>query len=346
MKLKIIILFLSALLLSFLIWLSLRLIKNKGKSDAELIEFAISDTTKISKIIITEPSSAKITLINKNGLWTEANGDCINQQNVHFILDAAKNIEFKGYLPKKSVTKFTELMASQHTKVEFFVDGKWNKTWYIGPSAQDHYGQIMLLETENEGKSAQPVMMRIKGLKGIIEPRFFADKRKWMCTNIFALSTEEIKNVTVQFLDEPNRSFNISKINNNFSIKQGGKPLAFVDTANIYRYLQAYKKIHFDKPNYELSKLQCDSLKNSMPFCKLTVQQTNGKSTLLKMYRIKVKEEERNEFGEMVNMDMNSFWCFLPNGQLVKCQYFVFNPLLLGHIYFPAMDLEKKQVTN
>ena len=130
MKLKIIILFLSALLLSFLIWLSLRLIKNKGKSDAELIEFAISDTTKISKIIITEPSSAKITLINKNGLWTESNGDCINQQNIHFILDAAKNIEFKGYLPKNSVTKFTELMASQHTKVEFFVDGKWYKTWY------------------------------------------------------------------------------------------------------------------------------------------------------------------------------------------------------------------------
>jgi hypothetical protein len=38
---------------------------------------------------------------------------------------------------------------------------------------------------------------------------------------------------------------------------------------------------------------------------------------------------------------MNSFWCILPNGQLVKCQYFVFNPLLLGHVYFPAMDLKK-----
>jgi len=24
----------------------------------------------------------------------------------------------------------------------------------------------------------------------------------------------------------------------------------------------------------------------------------------------------------------------IPSGQLVKCQYFVFNPLLMGHLYF------------
>ena len=341
------ILFVSGILfLLILTWLSLNLLDNKGKSDLELIEFSIEDTTNITKIIITDPSSLSISLENKNGLWTEANGDCVSQQNVSFILDAAKNIEFKGYLPKNSITKFTELMASQHTKVEFFVDGEWEKTWYIGPSAQDHYGQIMLLETKSDGRSIQPVMMRIKGLKGIIEPRFFADKRKWMCTNIFALDLEEIKSVNVEFLDDPNRSFNIKNNAYNFTVKQGKNLLPFVDTSNIYRYLQAYKKIHFDKPNYELSKNQCDSLKKSMPFCKLTVQQSNGSSTLLKLYRITAKEEERNEFGEMVNMDMNNFWCILPNGQLVKCQYFVFNPLLLGHVYFPAMDLKKNQATN
>jgi len=37
-------------------------------------------------------------------------------------------------------------------------------------------------------------------------------------------------------------------------------------------------------------------------------------------------------------MDMNKFWCQLPSGELVKCQYFTFNPLILGHVYFPAME--------
>jgi hypothetical protein len=42
---------------------------------------------------------------------------------------------------------------------------------------------------------------------------------------------------------------------------------------------------------------------------------------------------------------MNKFWCELPTGELVKCQYFVFNPLILGHIYFP-MDLHERKNTN
>ena len=346
MKRNLITLFAGVIFIIFLAWLSFKLISKKGKSDSELIEFAIKDTSKITKVIITDPLSNTIILVNKNGLWSELNGDCISQQNMSFILEAARNIEFKGYLPENSNQKFTELMASQHTKVEFFVDGEWSKTWYIGPSSQDHYGQIMLLETNDEGKSNRPVMMRIKGLKGIIEPRFFADKRKWMCTNIFALSVDEIKNVSVQFLDEPIRSFSVQKNKQNFIVKQGQNPLTYADTSNIYRYLQAFKKIHFALPNYELTPSQCDSVKKSMPFCKLQVTQTNGKSTLLKLYRIKAKEEERNEFGEIVNMDMNNFWCILPNGQLVKCQYFVFNPLLLGHVYFPAMEYKKKPITK
>ena len=101
MKRNIITLLTGVLLIAFLAWISLKLMSNKGKSDSELIEFAISDTTNISQIIITDAQSNKITLVNKNGLWTEDNGDCVSQQNVSFILDAAKNIEFKGYLPKK-----------------------------------------------------------------------------------------------------------------------------------------------------------------------------------------------------------------------------------------------------
>ena len=63
------ILFVSGILfLLLLAWLSLNLLNNKGKSDLELIEFSIEDTTNITKIIITDPSSLSISLENKNGL--------------------------------------------------------------------------------------------------------------------------------------------------------------------------------------------------------------------------------------------------------------------------------------
>jgi hypothetical protein len=56
------------------------------------------------------------------------------------------------------------------------------------------------------------------------------------------------------------------------------------------------------------------------------------------MFKIPTEEAQRNEFGDLENMDMNKFWCQLPSGELVKCQYFTFNPLILGHVYFPAME--------
>lgn len=321
--------------------ITVNLIKSRGNSDTEWINFAIEDTTKITKIIIEDTYGQYIELIQEDGVWHDEKGECVSKPNVSFILEAAKLIEFKGYLPDKSKPKFTELMATQHIKVSYYVDGEWTKSWYIGPPAQDHYGQIMLLETANDGKSKDPVMMRIKGLNGIISPRFFAERKRWMCTSIFELAPEEIRSVEVKNLEIPALSFKVKNLGRSFEVTSKGKKLSQIDTANVYRYLQAFKRVHFNFPNVELSSKQVDSVKRSPLFAKLILTEKSNKSTVLKMHRIKSEVAQRNEVGEMVNMDMNLFWAELPNGELVKCQYFVFNALLMGHIYFPALNSTK-----
>lgn len=320
-------------------WFAIHLSQKDGVTDSEYVEFAVTDTNSVSKIIITDAFSNKFTLVRKGDEWTDEHGGCILQSSAHYILEALGNISLKGYLSEKSHKQFIKLMSASHTKVEIFQDGEWTKTWYIGPSAQDHNGQIMLLETAEDGKSANPVMMKIKGMTGIIEPRFFADERKWACTKIFELEMDEIASVDVRYPKEAYRNFHIAAKANRFTLTQNGTKIPQVDTMNIYRYLQGYKKIHFELGNYELTKKQCDSLKKTSPFCILQVKENSGKSTKLRMFKIAVKEAQRNEFGEMENMDMNKFWCQLPSGELVKCQYFVFNPLIMGHVYFPAMEL-------
>jgi hypothetical protein len=337
MKKKGLILALFIILLACLSWFALNLKDNEGASDARAFNFKIEDTTTVSKIIITDAFGQQFTLIKKNNSWTDLKGGCVSKTNVSLILEAFHKIEFKGYLPQKSEKRFTELMASSHIKVEIFQDGEWTKTWYMGPASPDHYGQIMLLETANEGKSASPVMMKLAGMNGLIDPRFFADARQWACTEIMALQIEDIKSVKAKFYDEPYRSFELQKKGRRFQVTQNGQPLTSLDTTNVYRYLQGYQKIHFEQMNFSLSDKQVDSVKKSKPFCMLAVK-TNNKRISLSMFRIKSKEVQRNEFGELVNMDMNSFWCQLPDGALVRCQYFVFNPLILGHVFFPAME--------
>ena len=202
----------------------------------------------------------------------------------------------------------------------------------------DHYGQIMLLDSKEYGKSDFPVLMHIKGQNGIIEPRFYADKRKWMCTNIFSIPIHKLSKVDVKFYDEPERSFTVSKTKHDMHVYQQGKLLENIDTAMVFRYLHNYKKIHFNLANFVLNEKQIDSLKATTPFSVLTVTQTDGKKMKLRCFRIKNKETNPEGFVEYSDNNRDNFWCELPNGELVKCQYFVFNPLLLGHIYFP-MDI-------
>lgn len=333
---KLITLLLGLGLVIGLTWYAIHLINNKGKSDTELIEFAIENVETVDRVSITDPFSNTFEVVkNEEGVWTDKDGGCITQESVEFILEAFKNIEFKGYLPDKSHEHYTKLMSAQHTKVEIFQDGKWSKTWFIGPAAQDHYGQVMLLDSKEHGKSDIPVLMKIKNVHGIIEPRFFADPKKWMCTNIFRIPVSKLKRVDVKFNEEQPRSFTVTRNGNDMKVYQQGKLLSDVDTAMIFRYLNNYKKIHFEKPNYELNEKQVDSLKSTQPFCVLTVEETSGKTSKLRLFRLKY--DERDEKGAIVyrNNDRDRFWCELPNGELVKCQYFVFNPLILGHIYFP-----------
>jgi len=306
-------------------------------SRAVLIDFGIRDTSAISKIIITDPTSRSIKLIREKNSWTNGKGECIAQYLVQNILDITKNIEWIGYLPVANYESNIDL-SNYHSKVEFYKKGNWSKTWYFGPPSDDHYGQVMLLSTNDAGKSSEPVIMKIRGVHGIIEPNFFADSRQWDCTAIFSLSKDQIEQVELINNEDPNRSFRIDKIEKGYNLSRKGKILREVDLAMLNRYLENYKKIHFDDPNYELNKRQCDSVRRTEPFCELKLKETNGNSTHLKMFRIQLKEFQRDEFGEIVNIDMNKFWCELPDGTLVKCQYHVFNPLIMGSIYFPYLD--------
>ncbi len=337
MKKKGLVLVLFIVLLGGLTWFALNLQDGQGASDARAFNFKIEDTTTISKIVITDAFGQQFTLVKNKKSWTDLKGSCVSQTNVSLILEALNKIEFKGYLPQKSEKRFTELMSTSHIKVEIFQDGEWTKTWYLGPATPDHYGQIMLLETADGGKSASPVMMKLAGMNGLIDPRFFADPRQWACTEIMALQMEDILSVKTKFHGESYRNFELQNKGRRFSLTQNGKPLSSLDTTNVFRYLQGFQKIHFEQKNFTLSDKQVDSVKRSKAFCYLEVK-TKHEKIALKMFRIKSKEEQRNEFGELVNMDMNSFWCQLPDGELVRCQYFVFNPLILGHVYFPAME--------
>lgn len=314
------------------------LLSKKGTSDELLaaFNFEIKDTASIDKVIITEPDGRQFTIVRQKGEnWLDGEGNCVQKEMVFNILDAAYNIRFKGYVPENALKTVINRITTIGKKVEFFTNGSWNKTWYIGGATSDHHGSYMLIESRESGKSDLPVIAEIKALNGIIDPRFTADPLQWQCSNIFAYNTEDIAEVNVNFTEKPERNFEIRKIDNAYYVKYGGKYLTSLDTNMVLRYLVNYKKINFELPNYVLNDRQIDSLKKSKPFCTLYVRTTKNVKTKLRMFRQSSNGEDNiDDFGDKIPYDANHFWCELPSGQIVNCQYFVFNPLIMGHVYF------------
>jgi len=316
---------------------------NADKSDTKLISFKVENIENVDKIIINDPLGNEFEIKKTDGIWTDKKGNCVIQESAELILDAFKNIEFKGYISEGAIEITKKRMATQHTKVQIFENGEWTKTWFIGPNTQSHQGQIMLLNSKEKGESDEPVEMKIKALHGFLSSRFFADAKKWMCTNVFAMEIDEISKIDVSVSDQTERSFSVSKKGAEIHVFQEDKELSNLDTAKVFMYLHNYKKIHFEMANYRLNLLQVDSLKKTTPFAKISITKSNGEKTGIKCYRIKKKKVTQSGQIEYRDNDEDRFWGELDNGQIVKCQYYVFNPLLLGHIYFP-MDISMLNV--
>jgi len=342
-------LLLSSLIVVGLIFYGIRVVRASGSSvETELIDFAITETQSINRIVITDNYGRVMDLRLPKGSsqWVDAQGECVAQANVASILDACSKIEFKGYLTDNSVNTHYNIMVSKHIQVDYYTHGKWHKTWYIGPPSSDHLGQIMLLRSKEKGQSDRPVIMSIKGVHGMIEPRFFADPLQWKCTQIFAIPPDSIKKVDVIYPLEPARSFSVEETKPaKYEVRQQNIPIPNADPQITLLYLNRFKKIHYETANYILNDREVDSLKKTTPFCLLTVHLKNRTTQHLRMFRIPSETANINEFGNPVNYDVDRFWTELPNGEIVKCQHFVFDPLLLGHLYFP-MDLSSLNLEN
>ena len=102
-----------------LAWYTYYIINNQKEPTGEHIDFAVEDTSAITKIRITDPSSRSIELIRKKKIWTDGKGSCITQGMVNNILDVAINIEFKGYLPKPSHKKYKQLKETKSNGFQY-----------------------------------------------------------------------------------------------------------------------------------------------------------------------------------------------------------------------------------
>jgi hypothetical protein len=171
---KIIVLSFGIILIAVLAFYAIELAQQDRLSDnTSLIDFAIQDTTSVDKIEIYDSFlNQEFTLLRgKDGVWTDKDGNCVQQGIVNTMLETFHKVTFKGYVPEGAMENMKKLLMAKHKRVAIYQNGKWVKTWYVGHPNQEHSATHMLLETKGK-RSDNPVLMSMLGFYGILEPRF------------------------------------------------------------------------------------------------------------------------------------------------------------------------------
>lgn len=330
---KIIIIIIGVLLIGGLAYYASNLSKGAKATDISLIAFAIEDTASVNKIEIYDSyNDIEYTVErNKEGVWVGENGECVRQDVVIIMLETMNRIMLRGYVPQSATQNMKKLLMAQHKRVKIYQNGKWVKTWYVGHSTRDRMGTHMLLETPTI-TSDNPVIMGMKGFFGILEPRFFADPRRFTCTNLFSFKREDLGEIEVINRVNPAASFKVEVKNaDEYLVSSNGEIVNQVDRNNLVFYLNGFEDVHFNQPNYTMSEAEIDSLRNVSPDYELKIKTKQNEDFNFKMYR---RLDPEYDTKDTIAYDEDYLWGFTKDDELVRLQYYTVGPLIQGKIVF------------
>ena len=309
--------------------------------------FAIEDTSEISKIILADLNKNRIELVKvKPGDWTLNEHFKARNDAVNLLLSTMKNVKVKNRVGKNALNGIIGAMAAKSVKVEVFNGSKCIKAYYVGSPTQDNLGTHMLLSDPVTGQNAkEPFATYIPGFDGFLTPRFFTSEIEWRTRVVYNLIPPEIKSIEVSFPEKGEAGFLIKHPEKRkfelVDLKEN-RSLAHLDTLSVMQYMSYFQNIQYELEE-DLPSRVTDSILKSTPFCKINVTEADGKSNFIKFYYKMGNETSVDANGKPSKYDMDRLFAE-QNGDkhLITMQYFVIGKLVQPVSYFLPKSLVKK----
>ena len=154
------------------------ILNNESGTVKEILrDFAVKDTTSVTKIFIADRAGKSVELERElnasgapTGLWLVNKKYYARRDAVKTLLETLYLVEMKSYVAKTAYNTIVKQLATTGIKCEVYRSGKEKpfKVFYVGGSTQDTKGTFMMLEN-----SLVPFVTEIPGFDGYLTPRFF-----------------------------------------------------------------------------------------------------------------------------------------------------------------------------
>lgn len=313
-------------------------------------EFAVTDTSNITSIILTDRENRTITLERiSGGEWKLNNAYTVNSVVMESLLKTLYNIEVKGLVPKSAHNAAVSNMAAKNTyvriyqkvprlklgKIRLFPHVKLTKSYYVGGPTQDHLGTYMKL-ADNE----RIYITYVPGQNAFLSLRYSTSEGDWRDHTIVALTIQQIKSVEAEIPGRPEESYRIEKTGERtFSMFQYyDKPVtAPIDSMRVLEFLAAFRSVKYEGLINDITPERRDSILNSVPMQTLIITGNDNRKHTIVTFRRKSPYAFDEVTGKSLQWDRDRLYALINDGKdLTLCQFYVFDEILKPFTWFRA----------
>ena len=304
-------------------------------TDEDWRNFAVEDTSAITKVFLADKAGNKVTAIRKSQSEWQVNSKWTARKDVvRILLKTIKLVRTKSRVPKNARQNVLKMLASGGIKVEIYTADPEEpvKVYYVGSETPTQDGTYMMQEG-----SPEPFITEIPGFDGYLTPRYPAIETMWRDPALFRYKPDEISKIRLEYAELPKESFElVNKGNTNVEIKDlAGNVMPNVDRIMAQKYLGTYGNLVFEDEARGLKPGKVDSILAQVPFARMSIVDNKGKVVKLSFFHIKNSREEDDEFGKRILYNPDRVHARLNDERkLYVFQYYVWDRALVPISFF------------
>ncbi len=350
--------FIVAVIVLGVIAIALILTNSKSTFKRELSDFAIDDTSNVTKIFMSDKNNNSLTLTRvQPGKWLVSNKYSGSKANIELLLGTMMGLQVKETIPKAALEYVIKDLATISVKVEIyqwkyrinlfdfirlFPYEKLTKVYYVGGPIQSNRGSYMIME-----HSSVPFVVYLPGLRGFVTPIYSPIEKYWRDYSIFKKSIQQIESVRMDFPSDPGSSFminNDAKMDMRFISLADNQQVPMFDTLKVMNFLASFRNINFESLLNDMETHRKDSILATTPYCIISLTDTNHTIQSIRIYRKGASPGEMDDFGKPAPYDLDRLYALVNDGKdFTFIQYFVFDKILRPKSFFlKKQELKKK----
>jgi hypothetical protein len=325
---------------------------NNSTLNSKDSDFAVSDTSNITRIFVANLDSSQILLERRPQGWILNNNFKAQQQKIDMLLTTMLKIKVRGPVSKASHASVIKRMSAIGMKVEvyqikprinlfgkikLFPHEKLTKVYFVGDVTQDNLGTYMLKDGAD-----QAYIMYIPDFRGFLSSRYSPIEDDWRDHSIFNKNLGDIKSVQVEFSEEPSMTFRLDCIEkNNYRITRlaDNYVLPVYDTMKVLNFLTSFNDVRFESLLNNIPEVKRDSIVASPFLHRIILIDKNNNSTIVKTFTKNKYSPLLDYTDKLIPIDLDRMYGSINDDKdFVLLQYYSFDKLLRPVIYFEKRD--------